>query len=272
MADVTQIISAIPLLRLAATVNPSVQGDKDDFVNKFEANNTHITNITVGELNTFGDQVNVVKDEMNTSAGNATTAATNSQLKAWESEAKSLTAQSYATEPEDVFVKIVTSDGDGNFTYTDTTDYSALHSEIKAAALVSSIPAGSINDAITTTTDANSSQFISDQLALKANKANPSFTGSITEETTIATNLIDASIGTFQYKELTQNETYTDGLNNGESCSITFLTNGFIPILPIHNNIDVVWLTDVPTIGSRNKFAFEKLENVLYVADAGKVS
>jgi hypothetical protein len=49
------------------------------------------------------------------------------KLDAWNAEAEKLTADSYATEAEDVFVKLYSSDGDGTFTATDTTEYSALH-------------------------------------------------------------------------------------------------------------------------------------------------
>lgn len=54
------------------------------------------------------------------------------QLEQWEAEAWQKTADSYATEAEDVFVKTYTSNGDGTFTATDTTDYSALHWAAKA--------------------------------------------------------------------------------------------------------------------------------------------
>ncbi len=55
---------------------------------------------------------------------------------AWRAEAERLTANSYATEPEDVYVKIYTSNNDGTFTVTDTTDYSSYHWEKKAASLI----------------------------------------------------------------------------------------------------------------------------------------
>jgi len=60
--------------------------------------------------------------------------ATTAQLKAWEAEAERLTADSYATEVEDIPINIVTSDGDGTFTYTptDPIEYSALHWAVKA--------------------------------------------------------------------------------------------------------------------------------------------
>lgn len=62
-----------------------------------------------------------------TSASAASVSANSSQLKAWESEAEKLTSDSYATEPEDVFVKKYTSNGDGTFTVTTTNEYSSLH-------------------------------------------------------------------------------------------------------------------------------------------------
>ena len=45
-----------------------------------------------------------------------------------------MTTDSYATEDEDVFVKIYTSNGNGTFSYTNTTEYSAKHFSIKANA------------------------------------------------------------------------------------------------------------------------------------------
>ena len=77
-----------------------------------------------------------IPDAVTTSAANAAAAAasaTQAELYEWEAEAERLTADSYATEAEDTFVNNVTSDGDGTFTYTPTTDYSALHHSAKSA-------------------------------------------------------------------------------------------------------------------------------------------
>lgn len=78
-------------------------------------------------------------------AATATAKANDAQLRAWESEAERMTADSYATEAEDVFVKVYTSNGDGTFTATDTTEYSALHWKIKAEDLVTN---GVIDDSV----------------------------------------------------------------------------------------------------------------------------
>lgn len=56
----------------------------------------------------------------------------NSQAAEWEAVAAKMTADSYATEAEDVVVKIYTSDGDGTYTATDTSEYSALHWSAKS--------------------------------------------------------------------------------------------------------------------------------------------
>jgi hypothetical protein len=56
-----------------------------------------------------------------------------SELQKWEAEAEALTSLSYATEAEDTPVNVVTSDGDGTFTYTPQAGiFSALHYSIKA--------------------------------------------------------------------------------------------------------------------------------------------
>jgi len=53
--------------------------------------------------------------------------ATNAQLEAWNAEAEKMTANSYANEAEDVYVKSYSSNGDGTFSYVNTTEFSALH-------------------------------------------------------------------------------------------------------------------------------------------------
>ena len=74
-----------------------------------------------------------------TSESNSSTSESNSQLFQWESEAWKMTAQSFAEEPEDVYVKLYTSNGDGTFSYTNHTDYSATHYKLKAKAYAASV-------------------------------------------------------------------------------------------------------------------------------------
>lgn len=49
------------------------------------------------------------------------------RLEAWNAQAEKMTANSYADEPVDVFVKQYFSNGDGTFGYTDSTNYSSFH-------------------------------------------------------------------------------------------------------------------------------------------------
>jgi hypothetical protein len=69
------------------------------------------------------------------------------QAKAWEAEAFKLTADSYANEPENIAVKIYTSNGNGTFTATNTNpvEYSAFHWKEKAVA-VANVSMDSLND------------------------------------------------------------------------------------------------------------------------------
>ena len=75
------------------------------------------------------DNINLVAEHIDQING----VASDVQLEVWNAEAWQKTADSYATEAEDVFVKTYTSDGDGTFTPTDTTDYSAYHWSQKAS-------------------------------------------------------------------------------------------------------------------------------------------
>lgn len=60
-------------------------------------------------------------------ANSAQTSATNAQLESWNAQAEEMTAASYAVQPEDVLVDIWTSNDNGTFTSTPTTDFSSLH-------------------------------------------------------------------------------------------------------------------------------------------------
>lgn len=87
------------------------------------------------------------RDEAQTARTGAETAEINAQLRAWEAEAEKMTADSYATEPEDTLVKTWASAGDGTFTSANTTEYSALHWAAKADAIVTN---GVITEYLTT--------------------------------------------------------------------------------------------------------------------------
>ena len=185
--------------------------------------NVSLTNADV--VSTHADVVSTHADVV--SSG---TNATNAQLKAWEAEAERMTSDSYATEAEDVVVKVYSSNGNGTFTATPTTEYSSLHWAAKSAA--SSLGSAgniSISDiggyytgtnvetalqevgldltGIYTKTQLDAGQLdnryfteteITNSLALKANLASPALTGVPTVPTaTLGTNTTQAASTAF---------------------------------------------------------------------------
>ena len=238
-------------------------------ITNINTNAANITNINTNALNIVDINTNALNiDSINTTAANiidiqnaeenaiiatersiiATTKATEasdsadySKLRRWESESFRLTAESYAVEPENIYVKIYTSNGDGTFTVTDTTDYSALHWEKKASELVIS---GIIDDTVPSLNRTYSSSKINSELQtiegdisnLDSNKLNKSggiMTGAITavRETKVAmdTNNIDLATGNLFTKTITVATTLTisNVLPEGNANSfILELTNG----------------------------------------------
>jgi len=85
-------------------------------------------------LDAEGNATNAEQSAVN-AAQSAIDASTNGQLEVWKAEAQKMTADSYATEPHNVYVKTYASNGDGTFTPTDTTEYSALHYEEETKAV-----------------------------------------------------------------------------------------------------------------------------------------
>jgi len=90
--------------------------------------------VVAKELNVQQREANVVAKELVVKAAEVNSA--NLKL---EAEALRKTADSAANEPVDAFTKVYTSNGDGTFAVTTTTEYSAKHSRIKAAADAASI-------------------------------------------------------------------------------------------------------------------------------------
>jgi len=109
---------------------------EEEVANLVTATNNLISEVSTQKSNLDTSEANAAASAAaaSTSEGNAEENATNAQLRMWEAEAERMTADSYATEVEDVYVKTYTSDGDGTFTASDTTEYSALHYSAKSAA------------------------------------------------------------------------------------------------------------------------------------------
>jgi len=94
------------------------------------------TNAETAETGALAAQAaaEIAETNAETAETNAELAETNSQLRVWEAEAARQTSDNYAVTVEDTYVDIVTSDGDGTYTDTPSTDYSALHWAAKSTA------------------------------------------------------------------------------------------------------------------------------------------
>ena len=112
-----------------------------DTINVLDFNMVNINAVgnDIASVNTNSTNINSIIDVSTNMASvvSAVDNANEAEKSKWISEASKMTSDSYATEPEDVFVKEYTSNDDGTFTVTNTSEYSALHWAIKTADLVS---------------------------------------------------------------------------------------------------------------------------------------
>ena len=105
------------------------------------------------------------------------------KMKMWEAEAERMTANSYANEPENVYVKKYISNGDGTFTAIPTTEYSAYHWKQKAHNItVSDSEANGID--VSDYTNASGDTYIEDTVQISLN--NLSDATSVIEEDLLA--------------------------------------------------------------------------------------
>ncbi len=111
-------------------MDPGLPAPSSDAYLRWDAAGTKLINDTTIPQNVI-DAEQAAAD----AAQSAIDATTNGQIKEWISEAWAMTSQSFAEEPEDVEVKIYTSNGDGTFTVTPQSGvFSALHWAAKSAA------------------------------------------------------------------------------------------------------------------------------------------
>ena len=89
---------------------------------------------------------------------------------------------------------------------------------------------------------------------------NPDITGSITEETSIATDVFEPDNGTMQYRTLVANTTFTDGLAEGQTLTLYLTNAGFTVTYPT-----ISWDGGTePTLGTTDRLYFEKVNGTLY--------
>ena len=106
-----------------------------------------------------------------------------------------------------------------------------------------------------------------DALNAKATKDNPTFTGSITEEVSVATTVLEPDNGTVQTKTLSANTTFTDGLADGQFLTLVVTNAGFTITYPTIT----WWGGSEPTLGTTDKLYFEKIGTTLYGSHIGSI-
>ena len=99
-----------------------------------------------------------------------------------------------------------------------------------------------------------------------ATKANAAFTGTVTLETSTATDAIGGV--PMQYRTLTANSTLTDGLSEGQQVKLVLTNGGFT----IDSTVVTWWEGEVPTLGTTDEFEFYKLNGVLRGKHTGSLT
>jgi hypothetical protein len=99
-------------------------------------------------------------------------------------------------------------------------------------------------------------------------KTNPSITGSITEQTATATDVLEPDNGTIQTYTATGDVTFTDGLADGQFLTLILTNGGNAITYPT-----ITWWGDeAPTLGTTDKLFFEKIGGVLYGSHVGSIA
>lgn len=132
-------LSNIPLLRKRITVNPTIQADKDDFMDKYETTNDHLSNKTVGELNQIVDAIDNTTTQIDETVTTINTQTETVITKANEASESATSASTSASEAEEY--------------------------KNQAESAVASLPEGALNDSTTGLTTTWSSQKISNELS-----------------------------------------------------------------------------------------------------------
>ena len=100
-----------------------------------------------------------------------------------------------------------------------------------------------------------------------ARKANPVFTGLLTEEVSVSTLTLGATSSVQTYTA-TANFTIVDDLVSGESVTMILTNGGFTPTYAT----TTWWETDEPTLGTTDKLFFEKVGAILYGSQVASIA
>ena len=101
-------------------------------------------------------------------------------------------------------------------------------------------------------------------------KANPTFTGMITEEVSVSTLTLGATSSVQTYTA-TADFTIVDDLVSGESVTLVLTNGGFTPTYPTITWWDNADGTTEPTLQTTDKIKFEKVGATLYGSHIGSI-
>ena len=125
--------------------------------------------------------------------------------------------------------------------------------------------AGALTAAQQAAQDADDARILAE--AALGTTTNPSITGSITEQVSVATTVLEPDNGTVQTKTLTANTTFTDGLADGQFLTLVVTNAGFTITYPT-----ITWWGGAePTLGTTDKLYFEKIGATLYGSHIGSI-
>ena len=96
--------------------------------------------------------------------------------------------------------------------------------------------------------------------------SNPTFSGTITLETALATNIVGGV--PLQHSTLAANITLIDGLTEGQQLKLVVTNAGYT----IDSSVVTWWEGEAPTLGTTDEFEFYKLNGVLRGKHTGSLA
>ena len=126
---------------------------------------------------------------------------------------------------------------------------------------------GTTNEALSKKAETDT---LTTNVALKADKANPIFTGLITEQVSVSTLTLGATSSVQTYTA-TADFTIVDDLVSGESVTLILTNGGFTRTYGTTTWWDNADGTTAPTLQTTDKIKFEKVGAVLYCSHIGSI-
>ena len=247
------------------------------YLNYINASFVPQNNAVITSINTWATEANTLRDEISekealvsphydaidnvsNNIANINSVA-NNETNINNAEANAQLASTKAEEASNSASLAAISESNASASANNKGDWSALTGALNIPATVNhNGDVWILNTDLADVTSSEPTDINTDWTKIKANNDNPTFTGSITEQTATATDVLEPDNGTLQYRTLAADTTFTDGLAEGQTLTLYLTNAGFIPTYPI-----ITWDGGVePTLGTTDRLYFEKVNSVLY--------